>query len=89
MISLKIKRVVDPEEVTINHNVEEQTARALSALPSREEKVLRMRYGIGEERNYTLKEVGQHFNLTRERIRQIEVIALKKLRHSSTIKEIK
>jgi RNA polymerase primary sigma factor len=83
------KKGADPEEVTINHNVEEKTTRALSALPSREEKVLRMRYGIGEERNYTLKEVGEHFNLTRERIRQIEVLALKKLKHSATIKEIK
>jgi RNA polymerase primary sigma factor len=83
------KTVADPEEVTIHQNVEEKTARALSSLPPREEKVLRMRYGIGEERNYTLKEVGEHFNLTRERIRQIEVMALKKLKHSATIKEIK
>jgi RNA polymerase primary sigma factor len=83
------KKGADPEEVTINHNVEEKTTRALSALPPREEKVLRMRYGIGEERNYTLKEVGEHFNLTRERIRQIEVLALKKLKHSATIKKIK
>ncbi len=83
------KKGADPEEVTINHNVEEQTARALSALPSREEKVVRMRYGIGEERNYTLKEVGQHFNLTRERIRQIEIMALQKLGYSPTIKGIK
>jgi len=83
------KTAADPEEVTMHHNVEEKAASALSFLPPREEKVLRMRYGIGEERNYTLKEVGEHFNLTRERIRQIEVLALKKLKHSPTIKEIK
>lgn len=83
------KNGADPEEVTISHNLEEQTARVLSTLSSREEKVLRMRFGIGEERNYTLQEVGHYFNLTRERIRQIEVMALQKLRRSQRIKKIK
>ena len=62
-------------------NLAEQTRRVLKTLTPREEKVLRMRFGIGEKSDHTLEEVGQDFEVTRERIRQIEAKALRKLRH--------
>ncbi len=83
------KKVVNPSEAIINMNLAEQTRRILSTLTAREEKVLRMRFGIGEESDHTLEEVGQDFNVTRERIRQIEAKALRKLRHPNRSKKIK
>ncbi|MCB9026974.1 MAG: RNA polymerase sigma factor RpoD [Bdellovibrionaceae bacterium] len=77
------KKVINPAEAIVNLNLAEQTRRVLSTLTPREEKVLRMRFGIGEENDHTLEEVGQDFNVTRERIRQIEAKALRKLRHPS------
>lgn len=72
----------DPAAVTEMKDLRESLTRILSSLPPREEKILRMRFGIGELRTFTLEEVGQDFNLTRERIRQIELKALHKLRTS-------
>ena len=77
------KKVINPGEAIVNLNLAEQTRKVLSTLTAREEKVLRMRFGIGEEADHTLEEVGQDFNVTRERIRQIEAKALRKLRHPS------
>lgn len=74
------KKVINPAEAIVNLNLAEQTRRVLSTLTPREEKVLRMRFGIGEESDHTLEEVGQDFNVTRERIRQIEAKALEKIR---------
>ena len=67
----------------MQRNLAEQTHKILSTLTPREEKVLKMRFGIGERSNHTLEEVGQDFDVTRERIRQIEAKALRKLRHPS------
>ncbi|MBM4372498.1 MAG: sigma-70 family RNA polymerase sigma factor, partial [Deltaproteobacteria bacterium] len=72
----------DPSACTESKDLREALTRILSSLPPREEKILRMRFGIGESRTYTLEEVGQDFNLTRERIRQIEIKALGRLRSS-------
>lgn len=83
------KKVINPGEAIINLNLAEQTRRVLATLTTREEKVLRMRFGIGEESDHTLEEVGQDFNVTRERIRQIEAKALRKLRHPSRSKKLK
>ncbi|MDA0938940.1 MAG: sigma-70 family RNA polymerase sigma factor, partial [Proteobacteria bacterium] len=69
-------------------NLREMTTRALSSLTPREERVLRMRFGIGTHRDHTLEEVGQAFSVTRERIRQIEAKALKKLRRPSRLKQL-
>ena len=65
----------------MNRNLQEQTRKTLSTLTPRQEKIVRMRFGIGEKADHTLEEVGQDYNLTRERIRQIEEKALRKLRH--------
>lgn len=83
------KKVINPAEAIVNLNLAEQTRRVLSTLTQREEKVLRMRFGIGEESDHTLEEVGQDFNVTRERIRQIEAKALRKLRHPSRSGKLK
>jgi RNA polymerase primary sigma factor len=83
------KGVVSPIDAVIKANLSEQTARVLSTLTPREEKVLRMRFGIGEKSDHTLEEVGQDFEVTRERIRQIEAKALRKLRHPSRSKKLK
>ncbi len=83
------KRSVNPEEAILNENLADQTRRVLSTLLPREEKVLIMRFGIGEKINHTLEEVGQDFEVTRERIRQIEAKALRKLRHPSRSKMLK
>jgi len=83
------KGVVTPLEAVIKGNLADQTARVLSTLTPREEKVLRMRFGIGEKSDHTLEEVGQDFAVTRERIRQIEAKALRKLRHPSRAKRLK
>ena len=73
----------------MEHSLGEQTSKALATLTPREEKVLRMRFGIGERSDHTLEEVGQNFDVTRERIRQIEAKALRKLRHPSRSKKLR
>ncbi|GAB4297438.1 MAG: RNA polymerase sigma factor RpoD [Desulfuromonadia bacterium] len=83
------KGVVSPLEAVIKANLSEQTAKVLATLTPREEKVLRMRFGIGEKSDHTLEEVGQDFDVTRERIRQIEAKALRKLRHPSRARKLK
>lgn len=83
------KSVVSPIDAVINMNLAEQTRKVLATLTPREEKVLRMRFGIGEKSDHTLEEVGQDFEVTRERIRQIEAKALRKLRHPSRAKKLK
>ncbi len=83
------KTVINPSEAIINLNLSEQTRKVLATLSPREEKVLRMRFGIGEASDHTLEEVGQDFSVTRERIRQIEAKALRKLRHPSRAKRLK
>jgi RNA polymerase primary sigma factor len=82
------KGVISPQEAVINWNLSEQTRKVLGTLTPREEKVLRMRFGIGEKYDHTLEEVGQDFDVTRERIRQIEAKALRKLRHPSRAKKL-
>ena len=83
------KTTVLPLDAAINSDLEEQTGRILSTLTEREEKVLRMRFGIGRKSDHTLEEVGQEFGVTRERIRQIEAKALRKLRHPSRSRKLK
>jgi RNA polymerase primary sigma factor len=77
------KNAVNPQDAILSSNLAENTRKILSTLSPREEQVLKMRFGIGEKANHTLEEVGQDFAVTRERIRQIESKALRKLRHPS------
>ena len=77
------ENVDDPSQATVSSNMGEKTREALKSLTAREEKVLRMRFGLDEVKDHTLEEVGQDFDVTRERIRQIEAKALRKLRHPS------
>jgi RNA polymerase primary sigma factor len=77
------RRVVSPSEAVINLNLREQTAEVLKTLSPREEKIIKMRFGLMDGSEHTLEEVGQYFAVTRERIRQIEAKALRKLRHPS------
>jgi len=81
--------VVSPAEAVININLKDQTAAVLQTLTPREEQVIRMRFGIGDGSEHTLEEVGQRFSVTRERIRQIEAKALRKLRHPSRTSKLK
>jgi RNA polymerase primary sigma factor len=83
------KAIISPQEAVISANLSEQTRKVLASLTPREEKVLRMRFGIGEKYDHTLEEVGQDFDVTRERIRQIEAKALRKLRHPSRARKLK
>jgi RNA polymerase primary sigma factor len=83
------KKAVQPGEAIIAKNLVEQLQKVLATLTPREEKVLRMRFGIGEKYDHTLEEVGQDFSVTRERIRQIEAKSLRKLRHPSRSKQLK
>ncbi len=83
------KKIISPQEAVMSITLSEQTRSVLSTLTPREEKVLRMRFGIGEKSDHTLEEVGQDFFVTRERIRQIEAKALRKLRHPSRAKLLK
>ncbi|MFH2098488.1 MAG: RNA polymerase sigma factor RpoD, partial [Pseudomonadota bacterium] len=83
------KKFMLPSEAAISLNLAEQTRKVLATLTTREEKVLRMRFGIGEKADHTLEEVGKDFSVTRERIRQIEAKALRKLRHPSRSSKLK
>ncbi len=78
-----------PSDAAISMNLSEQTRKVLATLTPREEKVLRMRFGIGEKADHTLEEVGSDFAVTRERIRQIEAKALRKLRHPTRSRKLK
>ena len=83
------RHVVSPSEAVINLNLREQTAEVLKTLSPREEKIIKMRFGLQDGSEHTLEEVGQHFAVTRERIRQIEAKALRKLRHPSRSHRLK
>jgi RNA polymerase primary sigma factor len=83
------KTFMSPSEAAVNLNLSEQTRKVLATLTPREEKVLRMRFGIGEKSDHTLEEVGNDFDVTRERIRQIEAKALRKLRHPTRSRKLK
>ena len=83
------KGSISPQDAAISSNLAKQTEIVLSTLDKREEKILRMRFGIGEKHDYTLEEVGQDFNVTRERIRQIEEKALRKLKHPSRAERLR
>jgi RNA polymerase primary sigma factor len=83
------KKFMLPSDAAVNLNLAEQTRKVLATLTPREEKVLRMRFGIGEKADHTLEEVGQDFAVTRERIRQIEAKALRKLRHPTRSRKLK
>jgi len=82
------EKAVDPSDAVVDADLAEQTRKVLETLTPREEKVLRMRFGIGGKSDHTLEEVGQDFNVTRERIRQIEAKALKKLRNPGRAKQL-
>ncbi len=83
------KKFSIPSDAAIDYSLAEQTRKILATLTPREEKVLRMRFGIGEKSDHTLEEVGKDFTVTRERIRQIEAKALRKLRHPTRSKKLK
>ena len=83
------KNVILPLDSAIQDNLKETTTRVLSSLTPREERVLRMRFGIGMNTDHTLEEVGQQFSVTRERIRQIEAKALRKLKHPSRSRKLR
>jgi RNA polymerase primary sigma factor len=83
------KNTASPVDSVINIDLAEQVDKVLGSLTPREERVLRMRFGIGEKSDHTLEEVGQDFEVTRERIRQIEAKALRKLRHPSRSKRLR
>jgi RNA polymerase primary sigma factor len=83
------KEVISPQDAAISSDMARQIQRVLSTLKKREEKILRMRFGIGEKHDHTLEEVGQDFDLTRERIRQIEEKALRKLKHFSRVGKLR
>ena len=83
------RQVVSPSDAVINLNLKEQTDSVLKTLTPREEKVIKMRFGVGDGSEHTLEEVGQNFAVTRERIRQIEAKALRKLRHPSRSRKLR
>ena len=83
------RQVVSPADAVINLNLRDQTETVLKTLTPREEKVIKMRFGVGEGSEHTLEEVGQSFAVTRERIRQIEAKALRKLRHPSRSRKLR
>jgi RNA polymerase primary sigma factor len=86
---VKNHRSPDPEKTVSDLNVQQETSKILTTLSPREEKIIRMRFGIKEKSDYTLEETGEFFGITRERIRQIEAIALRKLRHPQRIAAFK
>jgi RNA polymerase primary sigma factor len=83
------KNAIQPIDAAIQSDLRETTTRVLASLTPREERVLRMRFGIGMNTENTLEEVGQQFSLTRERIRQIEAKALRKLKHPNRSKVLR
>ena len=83
------RQVVSPADAVINLNLREQTESVLKTLTPREERVIKMRFGVGDGSEHTLEEVGQSFAVTRERIRQIEAKALRKLRHPSRSRKLR
>ena len=83
------KKAVSPLEAAVRYDLQKQISVALGALTPREEKIIRKRFGIGEATDHTLEEVGQDFDVTRERIRQIEAKALRKLRHPSQSRKLR
>jgi RNA polymerase primary sigma factor len=83
------KNALQPLDTAIRSNLSESTTKILASLTPREERVLRMRFGIGMNTDHTLEEVGLQFSVTRERIRQIEAKALRKLKHPSRSKQLK
>jgi len=83
------RSAVSPAEAVINVNLKEQTESVLKTLTPREERVIKMRFGVGDGSEHTLEEVGQSFAVTRERIRQIEAKALRKLRHPSRSRKLR
>ena len=88
-VFIEDRQVVSPAEAVINLNLKEQTESVLKTLTPREEKVIKMRFGVGDGSEHTLEEVGQSFAVTRERIRQIEAKALRKLRHPSRSRKLR
>ena len=83
------KNAIAPIDAAIQSNLRDTTTRMLASLTAREERVVRMRFGLGMNSDHTLQEVGQQFSLTRERIRQIEAKALRKLKHPSRSRELR
>jgi RNA polymerase primary sigma factor len=75
--------------MAIDKDLSDQTSKVLASLAPREEKVLRMRFGIGEKQDFTLEEVGKVLGVTRERVRQIEAKAIRRLRHPTRVKLLK
>ncbi len=88
-LTLKDENAVIPIDAAIQSNLRQTTTKILSSLTPREERVLRMRFGIGMNSDHTLEEVGQQFSVTRERIRQIEAKALRKLKHPSRSRKLR
>ncbi len=86
---LEDQEQVSPADAVINLNLRSQTAQVLKSLTPREEKVIKMRFGLDDGSEHTLEEVGQSFAVTRERIRQIEAKALRKLRHPSRSRRLR
>jgi RNA polymerase primary sigma factor len=83
------KNAILPIDAAIQSNLRETTTRLLASLTPREERIVRMRFGLGMNSDHTLEEVGKQFSVTRERIRQIEAKALRKLRHPSRSRELR
>ena len=83
------RKVITPADAVIQHSLHEQTQWVLSSLTEREEKVLRMRFGIGEKADYTLEEIGRVFDVSRERVRQVEARAIQKLKHCTRRKKLR
>jgi RNA polymerase primary sigma factor len=83
------KNAIPPIDAAIQSNLRETTTRLLASLTPREERIVRMRFGLGMNSDHTLEQVGKQFSVTRERIRQIEAKALRKLRHPSRSRELR
>jgi len=83
------QEAISPEDAAMHSNLAKEIREVLSSLDKREEKIISMRFGIGEKQEYTLEEVGRDFDITRERIRQIEAKALGKLKHSSRAEKLR